>query len=513
MSRMNRPACCFVMLFGLSAAAHAAEPAVPPTRPAAGAVAAPVEMLPTAVPVPHAVRRDQGYRGIWWGNPVPPPIMAQQLSGGLACEPTDHTPIAQYVAAADKTFFVYAGTSGEPLDDNGRQPLRMMVGCFDHKTRQVSKPVILVDDLPAAGHGCPALTVDGDGRLWVFVSILNAAYPSAIFRSSKPHEIDAWEMVARMEFESPQPWYVPGQGFMLVHVRRIDEKPRLCYSTSRDGLTWSEPAIVATFGEGQSGISGRYKNKIGIAFSFRPPGEAVDSRTDLYYVETSDLGKTWQVFPRADVTLPLTEPQNTAFVFDHNNWKAYLRDLTFDTRGNPIAFYLMRHGRRHLPAPESRVWTTSRWTGREWETTGAMFADSDNDAGCLEVDKIVWFATVPSRSGPQSNSSGGEIMRWRSEDAGRSWYRWPLTPNTTVNHNWVRRVMDGKPEFSTIWADGNTREFSPSRLYFADRPGNVYALPTVMDGEAAAPELVWKGPEPQTQPAGADTQPASAPNG
>jgi len=418
----------------------------------------------------------------------------------------DHRPVAQYAAAVAKTFFVYAGTSGDPVTEKGKQPLRIMVSYYDHKTGTVPIPVILLEDLPLGAHGCPVLSMDDDGRLWVFISLLGVDRPGYILRSLRPYHIDAWEKVTEMEFRQPQVWHVPGKGFMLLHRRKADDQHQLQFSTSSDGLSWSVPQALATFGEAQSCMSGSHKGKVGVAFSVRV--DRTDDFSNLYYMETSDFGKTWQVYPRSAVKLPLQSANNQALAYDlGNGWKFFLRDLQFDRMGNPIVLYILRHRRRIVTAPESRIWSTSRWIGREWEHTGTLYSDSDCDAGSMEVDRLTWYVTIPSRPGPQPNASGGEIVRWRSEDQGRSWYPQRLTHDSEFNHNWVRRPVNADPRFAWLWADGNPRSPSESRIWFSDEAGNVHVLPSIMNTETAKPELVWKAPEPATQPT--DTQPSA----
>ncbi|HOA72890.1 MAG TPA: BNR-4 repeat-containing protein [Phycisphaerae bacterium] len=482
------------------AAAPAPQPEATASRPTETAPAAEQPAVRTFVPVPHPVARETGYRGFWLGAAGPEAQSGDPIVGGVAFAPMSHAPVAVYAAAVDKTFFVYAGASGPPAAERDKQTMRILIGAYDHKAGTVSVPVILLDNLPPQAYGCPALTIDDAGRLWVFAAVNGADYPSTILRSAQPHDIDAWEKVAEMDFQHPQAWHVPGQGFLLVHTRQIDGKPRVHSTTSPDGLTWSEPTVVATFGDGQSCLSGRHKNKIGIVMTQRPMGLPAGHREDVYYLETPDLGRAWQALPRKKLELPLADATNPARVKDYKNWHFILNDLTFDRSGNPIIVTVIRHMSKSEPAHNSRIWATTRWTGREWEAIGGFQTDSDHDAGCLEVDKTVWLITAPARPGPQPASPGGEIVRLRSEDQGRAWYPHPLTENSSVNHNWVRRPVDAQPAMSLLWADGNPRQPSESHLYFADTPGNVYRLPTTMTEPEARPELVHKAPEPATQP-------------
>ena len=46
------------------------------------------------------------------------------------------------------------------------------------------------------------------------------------------------------------------------------------------------------------------------------------------------------------------------------------------------------------------------------------------------------------------------------------------------------------PDFYAIWADGDAFRESESRVYFANRKGEVFRLPTLMADETARPERV-----------------------
>ena len=73
------------------------------------------------------------------------------------------------------------------------------------------------------------------------------------------------------------------------------------------------------------------------------------------------------------------------------------------------------------------------------------------------------------------------MVMWTSRDEGATWKRVKsLTPNSTTMHTYARRPLNAHPDFYAIWADGNTRRPSESRLYFADRSGVVRQFPAEM---------------------------------
>ena len=59
------------------------------------------------------------------------------------------------------------------------------------------------------------------------------------------------------------------------------------------------------------------EKKAGSAFNYHPNGLGLNHRTNLYYIETIDEGKTWQAADGTPLDLPLTDPKNPALVRDY----------------------------------------------------------------------------------------------------------------------------------------------------------------------------------------------------
>jgi hypothetical protein len=66
------------------------------------------------VAYPTPAEHADGYRGIWYSNQPTGDEYRYKYSGGFATYPQQHVPIAIYSAAANKTFFVYGGSTGKP---------------------------------------------------------------------------------------------------------------------------------------------------------------------------------------------------------------------------------------------------------------------------------------------------------------------------------------------------------------------------------------------------------------
>jgi hypothetical protein len=102
--------------------------------------------------------------------------------------------------------------------------------------------------------------------------------------------------------------------------------------------------------------------------------------------------------------------------------------------------------------------------------------------GSLLIDRKMWRVIAPTDPGPQVYGSGGEVVVWESTDEGLTWRRGKqLTTHSERNHNYVRRVINGKSPFMYFWADGNPDKFSPSYLYTGDDSGRVWQLPYHMN--------------------------------
>ena len=160
----------------------------------------------------------------------------------------------------------------------------------------------------------------------------------------------------------------------------------------------------------------------------------------------------------------------------------YLCDAAFDAKGNPICLYVISDG--HEPGPKNgpREWRVLFWNGKAWDDRKVCDSDHNYDMGSIFVSGNTWRVVAPTDAGPQPHGSGGEIVMWESRDSGLTWKKKKaVTESSARNHNYVRRVVNGKSPFMYLWADGNPNAFSPSYLYIGDDRGNVAQLPYEMD--------------------------------
>jgi hypothetical protein len=443
-----------------------------------------------------------GYRGIWYMNQPTGDQYGYKYSGGLGTYPQQHVPIAIYSAAAKKTFFCYGGSTGKPKE------LACLVSYFDHATGMAPRPRVVLLKPTGDAHENPTLQIDDSGHVWVFCNAHGPAKNSYIFRSIVPYSINEFEQVARTNFSYSQPWFVPGKGFLFLHTRYTNGRRLLHWMTSRDFKTpspyplpkgegferWSSPAPLAAVAQGHYQISGRHGERVATAFNYHPQQGGLNARTNLYYLETADMGKTWRTAGGKTVVTPITEVKNAALVHDYESAGklVYLKDVNFDTAGRPVILYLTTNGFAPGPAAGEREWFTARWTGDEWERRTFATSDHNYDYGPLYIEGDEWRIIAPTGPGPQPWTTGGEMVLWKSVNNGAVWTKEKqLTQNSRFNHTYARRPVNAHPQFYALWADGNPLKPSESRLYFTDRDGTqVWHLPVVMDGETAVPVVV-----------------------
>ncbi len=463
-----------------------------------------------AEPATDEVRRQAGYRGIWFTlgqfygsgtdgqdysaasrTPVFP--YGDKYSGGLGTYTAKHSPLAVYAAQVDKTFFVYGGTTAAD-----ERHLLCMVSYYDHARHRVPRPVVVHDKASVNDpHDNPSLAIAEDGHLWVFVSGRARSRPGFKYRSLEPYSIDGFERISEEELTYPQPHTIAGQGFLHLFTKYTGVR-ELYWERSRDGREWTDDAKLAGILEPGDKHGGHYQssaslgNKVGTFFNRHPQGN-VDRRTDLYYVETSDMGQTWTTVTGQAVHTPIVQVDSPARVIDYaaQHLNVYVKDSGFDDQGRPVLLYLTSRGHEPGPPNDPREFRVTAWDGKQWQTTTVCAADHNYDMGSLYVEGPTWTVRVPSAAGPQPYQGGGEIENWQSHDRGATWSKLKqVTAHSSRNHNYARRPLFYRDPFAVFWADGDPTQLSPSHLYFADASGErVWKLPYDMPSEFAEPEL------------------------
>ncbi len=446
-------------------------------------------------------RKADGYRGIWYMNQKSGDEYVYKYSSGLGTYCAKHRPFAVYCKEVEKTFFCFGGTTKE-----SNRELLHMVSYFDHKTKTVPLPTLLLNKHTNDAHDNPVISVDGEGYIWIFSTSHGISRPSYIHRSKRPYDIEGFDLVPAMRrdgkeevpianFSYMQAWHQPKMGFLCFFTRyKYPAARTICSMHSPDGIHWSEWQRIAAIGQGHYQISALGRQRAGSAFNYHPKEKGLNRRTNLYYVETTDVGKTWQTVDGKPLDLPLTKTANEALVYDYEaeGLNVYLKDIRFDHQDRPVLLCLTSKGYQSGPKNDPRTWTIARWTGADWDIRPITTLDNNYDFGQLWFrSPNDWRIIAPTETGPQPFNPGGEVAMWSSADQGVTWtMQKQLTTGSGKNHTYVRRPVNTHPDFFAFWADGHGRRPSESSLYFANDRGEVFRLPRNMQADHARPVQV-----------------------
>jgi hypothetical protein len=442
--------------------------------------------------------KDSGYRGIWFTlgqySNTPAAFRSGQrywpygdkYSGGLGTYTAKHVPIAVYAPEVKKTFFCYGGAK------DAKRYLYNMISYYDHQRDVVPRPTIVHDkqgvDDP---HDNSSLTIDPEGHIWVYVAGRARARPGFVYRSEKPYDLEKFHLVSSDEICYPQPYAVAGRGILELFTKYTGVRELYWNVRHDDGTRDGDQKLAAM--QGQYQTSHQRGERIITAFN-RHPGGSPDRRTDLYYLETRDMGRTWQCIEGTTVKTPLVDADNPARVraYSKQNRLVYLNSITLDRQGNPIVLVVTSSDHRSGPQGDPRTWEVLHYKQGRWHVHRVTDSTHNYDTGTLWVGpEGNWWIMGPTQRGPQLWGCGGEIALWRSADEGANWKKVrQVTKKSPRNHTYVREVVGAPPDSpcALLWADGNPSKESISRLYFSNHDGTIVRqLPYDIDGALATP--------------------------
>jgi len=425
----------------------------------------------------------EGYKGLWSAAGRPGEY-GYRYSGGLGTSSAQHNPVAIYSSAAQKTYFVYGGTS-----DEENSHLQIMVSYYDHKTKMVPKPVIVYDKMGVNDPQDNAtISIDSDGYIWIFVSGMGRTRPGIIFKSTKSWDLTGFDKIMEGEFVFPQPWHTGGNGFILMFTKFLNGR-ELYWSTSTDGNTWNTSQKLAAMG-GHNQITNYNGKKLVSVFTYLPNGKG-EKQTNLYLLQTEDLGKSWKTVDGSIVQPPLTTVKNEALIMDYESEGklVYMKDLNFDSYGNPVILAII--SRDFLPGPggDPREWMIIHWKDNKWNFNKICQSSHNHDMGSLYINGNKWRVIGSTEPGPQKYGMGGEMALWESYDEGLTWNKSSdITTNSSGNNSYARRPVNAAKGFYSFWADGDAGKLSRSQIYFTDEQGKkVWVLPYSMKNEFEKP--------------------------
>ena len=104
--------------------------------------------------------------------------------------------------------------------------------------------------------------------------------------------------------------------------------------------------MLAHFDQGHYQVTCQDARRVASAFNYHPAPEGLNARTNLYYVESADMGNSWTAAGGGRVTVPLTSAANPALVHDYKaeGLLVYLKTMQFDRQGRPVILYLTSRG-------------------------------------------------------------------------------------------------------------------------------------------------------------------------
>jgi len=476
-----------------------------------------------AADVPLLNQQGKGYRGVWYQNQRLGGEYVFKYSGGLGTYCAKHRPFAVYRPEVNKTFFCYGGVdeayhtrhfdflSKSNIDrKRSDDAIHHMVSYYDHGTGEVPRPTVLLNKQTHDAHDNPVISVDDDGYIWIFSTAHGTLRDAFVHRSTKPYDIGAFERVRPYRkvkgrkttitnFSYMQAWHIPGEGFVQFFTWYKDGRSAY-FAFSKDGTEWSW-VNISSIQHGHYQISAANATKAATSFNYHPnefngqKGKSgLNWRTNLYYMETKDRGRTWLSADGTQLTVPLRDRTNPALVrdFESEGLLVYMKDIAFDSDGHPLILFITSRGYALGPENDPRTWRLARWTGRKWIISEITTSDNNYDMGPLHTeDGGVLRVLAPTEPGPQPHNPGGEIAMWLSRDGGQSWKKErQMTAKSEYNHTYVRRPVNAHPDFYGFWADGHGRKPSPSRLYFCNKAGDVFRLPESMKKNTQAPDRV-----------------------
>ena len=131
-----------------------------------------------------------------------------------------------------------------------------------------------------------------------------------------------------------------------------------------------------------------------------------DTRTNIYYIQSEDWGRTWTTADGRRVALPVTRRNDISLIRDFQSERrnCYIKDINFGSDGNPVILYLTSDNYLTGPAGGVRSWQTAHWDGRQWHFRDLTTSTHCYDSGSLWIEEGVWTVIAPTDAGPSTGA-------------------------------------------------------------------------------------------------------------
>ncbi|MGM0906954.1 MAG: BNR-4 repeat-containing protein [Pseudomonadota bacterium] len=351
-------------------------------------------------------------------------------SGGVATYSAHHTPIAIH----------HNGISYYLFSDNTEGGLKI-------KLKRNNENAVLIDHLRYIDpHRNASLSIDDDGYIYVYISARGNNEPSLTYRSKEPESL-RFEQLEQSTFAYPQPWHVEGEQVVLFSNYEVAEnlagKLRTLYVNSPE---CSQKLVEG----GHYQVSYYDGNRLFSFYNWTPEGR-VTTRHNLYYIESSDGGCTWQNAGRQALELPLNEDSEHALLYKTQPENLYPVDA-YVLNGEPAALFIQSENASPRRGPyDLYVWRNGvkefvTQVGHQYNT-GFMYEENGRE-----------FIVTPTLG--LKDFAGGRIGLFERVDG-----EWVLADeiNDGGNYNYIRRVYNGGGE--AILTEAASDKESPALLY------------------------------------------------
>jgi len=370
------------------------------------------------------------------------PAPAYTLKGIVEAGAIENTPIAttyptafHYNGLHDRTYFVYLSDTFEH---------RILY--YDHDSQSWSSSVKVADCVENDLHENPAITIDNGGYIYVFY---NAHGNMRMKKSTNPEDITSWGSAIDPTDgygTYPKCFVDSSNTIYLLHMHHGSDSPNvLAFTKSTDGgNTWANETIVVNLG---SDYCYAFKaiidssDTIHLAFSIYDSSES--SRRDVFYMQSTDGGDTWQKADGTSISIPAGEGDVDKAYDSVGFCQGF--DLVIDSNNYPIMAY-----------SDDKVYGIVRWNGSTWEShsLGVSTDDVFNNIRLQVISDTTyraWLFTDASISG-----RGGELKVYETTDNGANWTKIKdVTTDSPLLHRNITIPEDYNSEIEAIWNYGN----------------------------------------------------------
>lgn len=310
---------------------------------------------------------------------------------------------AIYVPSVGKIFGVYQATN-----------LRPSVWTYNPVTNVASTPYNLGGSgLTNDSHGCPEMTIDGDGYLYVYWG----CHGSYIYwrKSTNPYDITAWGTQQQITTYATYPSvFKLGTTWYLFHRGLLSYPLNWQYHSSANLSSWSAATefILPKDLDRPYVIIRQNPSTQRLHFLWSLWNSGNLTNRNVYYAYTDDMA-TWHKADGTTYTLPVTTDQAECLVVDGFTRTQY-SDIAFDSSNRPCVITNVNLN-----------WKLIRWNGSAWITTTISPGEPNNDMFCgaiLTIDannNLTAVLDYCSAEGTWAEFVDKRI--YRSTDLGANW--------------------------------------------------------------------------------------------